>query len=108
MTYDLTNLRAALSYTNSFEQGCMDCIYYGSRNAYGARSCRGPNEAEVRGVIHELELLGLKPAEVDEAVRCARAGEGGQPTSLASGHIGVCITPKRFLDVVESLLRTRA
>lgn len=105
MTYDLTNLKKALSYTNSFEHGCIDCIYYGDRNFQGGRKCRYPNSAEVHGVVRELKLLGLELAEVDEAV-CKSLGRRDK-TFLAEGSIGCCITPERFCEVVEDLLRTK-
>lgn len=104
MTYDLTNLRAALSYV-AFENGCLDCVYYGPRNIHGALSCRGPNRAEVHGVIRELALLGLDLAAVDEAVGTAR---NGRRTCFAGGHIGGCITPKQLYEVVEQLLQSKA
>lgn len=99
MTYDLTNLRKALSYVE-FENGCLDCVYswaYDRKYDHQFRQFRGPNAAEVYGMIRELQLLGINLAEVDG--RCH--------TSLAHGHVSVCITPKRFCEAVEDLLRAK-
>ncbi len=108
MTYDLTNLRKALSFTGSFEHGCLDCIGPPYTDNRGNQfSCRGPNTAEIHGIIRELQLLGLDLGEVDEAVRHAKVAEGGCATRFAKGHIGTCITAQHLYEVVESLLRSK-
>ena len=107
---DLSHLRHAMSYVD-FEHGCLDCIYSKHWTKYEGIITieRRVNDAEMRGILREFELLGLTPGEVDDAVEHLVVKRGRRPnrTSFADGCIDMCITPKFLYEAVEYALAAR-
>ena len=107
---DLSHLRHAMNYVD-FEHGCLDCVYSKhSTNYEGTITIvRGVNAAEMHGILREIELLGLTPGEVDDAVERLVMKRGRRPdrTSLVHGFLSMCVTPKFLYEAVEYALAAR-